>query len=178
MMAELDQSTGESLMRWTVRLAVACVYLRFWIRLRTGGEKPGTPLGIEICLWTIGWLLYACHVGLAFQFVHDWSHEAAWQHTAKETVRVTGVFRGEGIWANYVFTLIWALDVSRLAIAYFQRRPTSPRLDRASYIVFVFMLFNATVIFGPAHYRWLAIPALIALLMAWRMGLTSQSRVD
>jgi hypothetical protein len=168
MLGAIDLSTGESLMRWSVRIAVACVYLRFWIRLRTGATSSGTPSGIEFWLWTIGLLMYLCHVALAFQFVHRWNHNEAWQYTAEETAELTGVFRGDGIWANYAFTLIWTLDAGRLALAYCRRRPTSRRLDRMSFIVFLFMIFNATVVFGPALYRWLAIPAFLALLIAWR----------
>lgn len=170
MLGAIDQSTGESLMRWTVRFAVACVYARFLIRLRSGVAESSRPQGIEIWLWTIGWVMYLSHVALAFQFVHHWSHNEAWQHTAEETAKLTGVFRGDGIWANYAFTLIWSLDVGRLAMAYFHRRPTLPRLDRATLIAFLFMFFNATVVFGPAHYRWLAIPAFFALFIAWRTG--------
>ncbi len=169
MLSAIDQSTGESLMRWTVRFAVVCVYSRFLIRLRTGNAN-GTPSGAECWLWTIGLAMYLCHVALAFQFIHHWSHDHAWQHTAEETARLTGVLAGGGIWANYAFTLIWGLDAGRLARAHFQRRPTSRRLDRISFIAFLFMIFNATVVFGPAHYRWLAIPAFLALLIAWRVG--------
>lgn len=170
MLSIIDQLAGESLMRWSVRIAVACVYFRFLVRLRSGAAGSGAPRGIELWLWAIGLLLYLCHVALAFQFVHHWSHNEAWQHTAAETAELTGVFRGDGIWANYAFSLIWVLDAGRLALAYFRRRSTSRRLDRISFVLFLFMVFNATVVFGPALYRWLAIPAFLALLIAWRVG--------
>jgi hypothetical protein len=166
----VDQITGESLMRWTIRLAIACVFLRFTLRLQAGDRSKLAPPAIECWLWGIGCLAYGCHVILAFQYIHDWSHDHSWQHTADETARLTGIQRGEGIWANYLFTAIWMLDTGRLLRARWRRRPTSQKLDAASCCVFVFMFFNATVVFGPSHYRLLAIPALLVMFLAWRRG--------
>lgn len=164
----IDQSTGQSLMRWTIRLAVACMVLRFAARWSRTNRRIPSPS--ECLLWASGFLFYVCHVLSAFHFVHDWSHARAWQHTAEETSRLTGFHRGEGIWINYGFTIVWALDAVRLLAAQRMQRPTSRLLDVSSFLIFGFIAVNATVVFGPAHYRWLAIPLFFVLCFCWRRG--------
>ncbi len=168
-MFPLEESTGESLMRWTVRVAVVMVLIRAAYRLR---NRPALsiPTRIECWLWGCGLLAYLAHVALAFHYVHGWSHHDAWQHTADETARVTSIRRGDGLWVNYLFTAIWLGDLGRLAWAHFRRRPTSRRFDLAIFFLFTFMIFNATVVFGSAFYRILAIPAAALLGWSWWAG--------
>ena len=165
----MDPSTGQSLMRWTVRLAVALIVGRAMLRLWAGDRRP-VPSSAECVLWTLGCIAYACHVALAFEFVHDWSHDQAWRHTAAETARMTGVQRGEGLWVNYLFTILWTVDVVRLCRARRRHHRTSNRVDAMMALFFAFMVFNSTVVFGPSHYRWLAMPVCVVLLVAWRRG--------
>ena len=157
-------------MRWTVRLAVASVFLRAILRLRYRARDSISLSTAECCLWGVGCLAYLSHVVLAFHFVHRWSHDDAWRHTANETARLIGIQRGDGLWANYAFTVIWILDLVRLIVARISGRPTSSKTDMAIFFAFAFMVFNATVVFGPAFYRWLAIPAFLWMLLAWRRG--------
>lgn len=174
----IDQQAGESAMRWAVRLAVVFCLLRAWLVLRNP-DRSRIPTKWECWLWTIGWTSYAAHVILAFQFVHDWSHADAWQHTAIETERMTRIRRGEGLWVNYLFTAMWLADVVRIWTACRRRVATNRTLDVVNYFFFAFIVFNATVVFGPAIYRWLAIPVAVWLSRTWYQArLTPLSNVD
>jgi hypothetical protein len=173
----IDQTTGESLMRWTVRLAVAGYLFRIWLLLRRP-SRSRVPAPAECWAWTVGWLSYAAHVLLAFHFIHDWSHLDAVEHTARETERMTGIRRGEGIWVNYAFTVIWLADVVRLWLAHLRGRSTWRRLDIVLQAFFAFIFLNATVVFGSNAYRWLAIPVAIAFSWAWLRSRGSTAEMD
>ncbi|NND98386.1 MAG: hypothetical protein HKN47_13780 [Pirellulaceae bacterium] len=163
----IDPTTGQTLLVWTVRFAVACYIARLLVaRCRVVGQVPKQS---ELVWWAIGCLAYLAHVVLAFTFTHDWSHRHAWEHTAIETERLTGIRRGEGLWVNYVFTLTWCFDVIRLAFARSQMRATKRGVDFTVHAFFAFIIFNATVVFGPALYRILAIPIFFALILSGRM---------
>lgn len=170
LIASIDQQTGEALMRWTVRFSVLFYLLRLWTLLKT---RPKIPTTAECWIWTAGWLGYAAHVVLAFHFVHQWSHADAWQHTASETDRMFGVHRGEGLWVNFAFSAWWLSDVVRIWSANRRQRRTDVGLDYFTQAFFAFIVFNATVVFGPAVYRWMSIPVLLALGWAWLQGRNS-----
>src|SRR5262245_28611955 len=99
---------GELLTRWTIRLALACyvAYLAGWLTTRSA-KWPR----ISRWIWTIGCVLFVGHVVCAFQFFHHWSHTAAWRATADETERLMGIAFGDGIFASYLFLVVWVLDV-------------------------------------------------------------------
>jgi hypothetical protein len=159
------QELGESLMLWAIRVAVACMYFRWLAGI---GRITTVPSRLECWLWTLGCLAYLIHVASAFQFVHHWSHTAAWQHTADETRRISGIARGDGLWVNYLFTAIWLIDCWRLIRANRQQRPTSRRLDVWVFWLFLFMVFNATVVFGPSHYLPIALVSGLVALARWQ----------
>lgn len=159
----LSDEDGRWWMIWTVRVAVAFYLARLLLFLRQ--SPPRRPGFAESLFWSVGCLFYFAHVALAFQFEHAWSHGAALDHTAQETERVTGIARGEGIWVNYLFTIVWAGDAARLWIARRRGRHTDMRLDLAIQSIFGFIVFNATVVFGPPVYRYLAVP--VGLLLCW-----------
>jgi hypothetical protein len=62
---------------WTARIAVIC-YLTSLL-CQSVGRKPM----LARALWVIGFVIFAVHLFAAFQFVHHWSHTAAWNHTAE-----------------------------------------------------------------------------------------------
>src|SRR5437773_11343468 len=61
--------------------------------------------------WTCGFILYLALVAAAFHFRHHWSHEAAYEETARQTAEMFGVPSGAGLYCNYAFTAVWASDV-------------------------------------------------------------------
>ncbi len=92
--------------------------------------------------WTVAWLIFAVHVGLAFHLVHHWSHAAAWEATAQQS----GV--GEGLYFNYATLLIWGADVVRCWLA----PQTALRwYVRLFHLLLCFMWLNATVFFATGN---------------------------
>lgn len=139
---------GPTLVRWTVRLAVAC----YAVRVLADAADVGS-LRLRRSLWTIGLVFYLAHVAAAFHVVHHWSHAAAWEETARQTAAVTGWNSGVGLWVNYAFTLLWFIDV----VAWWMVGPDHPRRFRRVFAgiqtVFAFIIFNATAVFGPVFWR-------------------------
>jgi len=119
--------------------------------------------------WTASWLLCVVHVLCAFHFEHHWSHTAGLKHTAEMTHRVVGIMWGGGLYINYVFLTWWGIDVARLWTK------NSGGVPFSMHLIAAFMMFNATVVFGP---RWWWLPTItlaIAIAMKWRKN---HSNVD
>ncbi|MAI30283.1 MAG: hypothetical protein CMM07_01275 [Rhodopirellula sp.] len=169
----MNESTPvEFLIQWSVRASVMFVYVRLLYRLWRG--TPATPYqrSVEYHLWFTGFLLLVLHVLLSFHFVHHWMHSDAWNRTATETENLIGVRSGNGVWANYLMLVFWGMDLFRLNKARKRGRITNLSADRVVAFFFGFMFINATVVFGPSGYRYLAFPALILLLSVWRLNRT------
>ena len=153
---------GELLTRWTVRIAMACYLGR--VTLDIAGQRSETAAKWKRGLWTVGCVWFLIHVACAFEFYHDWSHAAAYEHTANQTAAVTGWHWGGGLWINYAFSFVWILDCS----AWWRTDPTTYPKRRWLYILtqstFAFLVFNATVVFGPRG--WIAIAVGIGILWA------------
>ncbi len=94
-------------------------------------------------MWTLGWAMLCVHLVLAFGLAHGWSHAAAVEH-----VRTVGG-SGAGIVVNYLFAVVWGADV-----VWWWANPIGhanrPRwVARAIHGFLVFVVVNATVVFGP-----------------------------
>ena len=158
----MSPELGEALTQWTIRLAIACYLARVLIDVaRLSAERwQGTARR----LWTAGAGLYVLHVAAAFHFVHGWSHADAFRFTADQTQAVTGLDWGGGLYVNYAFTAVWLADV----LAWWRIGTDYPRrwrrVYRAIQALFAFMVINATVVFGPPFWKWVAAAA--ALLLA------------
>ena len=155
----------ETVIVWTARCAVLCMLARLVITMRSGG---GIPLRSECLVWTTGWLVFLLHVWAAFQFRHDWSHADALRHTAKQTASVIGWNWGGGLYFNYVFTVLWGVDVAADWRAYGFRRVRCSVWQIALRWFLAFMAVNATLVFG--HPGWWVIAVLLALLLLIRRG--------
>jgi hypothetical protein len=107
--------------------------------------------------WTLGWLTFLIHVGLAFHHAFGWSHEAALAHTR------TRSGMAEGIYVSYAFTLAWGVDVAWwwLAPITFARR--SPWWDRILHGFLAFIIFNGTVVYETGVIRWVGAAAFALL---------------
>ena len=166
--ASMPLGTDELLMRWSVRLAVGCYLVRMLIDLGFGAERR--PKRLARAFWTIGCLLYLIHVFCAFHFIHEWSHFHAYEHTAEVTREVVGWDWGGGLYFNYLLTAVWFADT-----AAWWRRPAFHERNPICYWgmhgCFAVIVFNATVVFGPVHWRWIGVAVAIALipLASWRL---------
>jgi hypothetical protein len=119
--------------------------------------------------WTAGCLMLFVHVACAFQFVHHWSHRAAYEATAQQTEALTGFASGSGVYVNYAVLVVWLSDVCwwwRSPASYESRTLGSQWLLQG-FLAFVW--FNATVVFGHGTVQWLGSAAWILLIiLCWR----------
>lgn len=144
-------SVGDRLIALTAQFAVACYAIALLLAARQ--RAVPTPSLAEASFWTAGLLGLTAHVACAFHFLHHWSHAAALKHTAQRTAEVTGWDWPGGLYINYVFLLFWAVDVVRVWREALGRRPVASVWRRGIvHGVFLFMMFNATVVFGPWHW--------------------------
>ena len=68
------------------------------------------------------------------------------------TERVVGIYWSGGLYINYVFLAVWGAD----AVTQFRRHTSS----KVMHYVAAFMMFNATVVFGPV---WWIVPTIILI---------------
>jgi hypothetical protein len=157
---------GEALIVWSARIMV----LFYGLRLAADFLVPDPRWRDRLArlAWTAGCAIYLAHFCLAFQFLHGWSHAAALAHTARRTFEVTGINWGGGIYINYAFTVLWVSDVVWWWIRAARHQPTPAVAYWTVHAVFVFMFFNATVVFGPPFWKWIVLAA-AGLLVAIRL---------
>ncbi len=122
--------------------------------------------------YTVGYLTLLAHIALAFHLVHDWSHAAAYEATARQSAAAGAPGWGSGIYAIYGTVGIWGIDliVWWRYSDWYHRRPRWIGAIVHGWIGFI--TFNAAVIFatGPARYLGIAICILLASLplRVWR----------
>jgi hypothetical protein len=111
--------------------------------------------------WTLGSLMYLCHVGLAFHYAHHWSHAKAFAHVEE------AAGYGEGIYVSYFFTLVWAADALWWCCwpRSYSLRPAW--LGWSVHGFMVFIIFNATVVFESGFIRWAGLALLVAIAAFW-----------
>ncbi len=167
---------ADATVRWTVRLSVLCYVARLAVDLVSGRSTIRVRAArLARSLWIIGAVLFTLHVVAAFGLVHDWSHARAWVATAEQTEDAIGVRSGAGLYANYLFGLVWIVD----AVVWRRSDPLwayrSPIRYWTIQSFFAFMVFNATVVFGPPWWRpvfvLVAIGSLLILPLRFRFRL-------
>jgi hypothetical protein len=154
---------GNLLVRGTAQIAVGCYLAR--VLLDAGGWGSDGWNKRKRLLWTAGAFALMLHIAGAFHFVHDWSHADAVRQTAKQTEQLTGWAWGGGVSINYAFAGFWLWDVIawwRTGLDYPNRQPWRYWITQA---VFAFLIFNATVVFGPRY--WLFVGAVFAVICVW-----------
>jgi len=140
---------GETIVRASIWVALVCY--------------PAGPLGIATkkeggqraarLVWTLGAAFFAVHVVSSFQVFYRWSHAVALDETARQVAELTGRGFGAGLYLNYVFTAIWVVDAAwwwRDAAGYRKRSRIGLLLVHG---FFLFMIFNATVVFEDGAVR-------------------------
>ena len=153
----------EIIVRWSVRLSVFC-YLIFCLSKSPADLTDESSQSKRILwIWTLGLIFFLIHFVASMGFAHQWSHQTAYESTADQTQAVTGWHWGGGIYFNYLFTLVWFFDVAM----WWKQGPDW--LNNRAYQIclhsfFAFIVFNATVVFGPRFWWLVALvffPALI-----------------
>lgn len=141
---------GDRVIAITAQVSVACYLITLLIAARREGERPSTS---EALTWTLGFVALTSHVVAAFHYLHRWDHAAALKHTAQRTAEVTGWQWSGGLYINYLFLAFWLVDAIRIWLEALQlRAPAGTTWRRVVQGVFAFMMFNATVVFGPVHW--------------------------
>ena len=164
---------GHEVILWTVRISVAFYAAALWILCRPGGLPEASTdryRAIFRWCWGLSWFWCVIHVIAAFHFQHRWSFSAGLKHTAEMTDRVVGVHWDGGMYINFVFLTAWAFDAFQIATG---RRSTSQLMQWAA----AFMMFNATVVFGPPWW-WIPVILLIGALAVRRIGAASRRKND
>ncbi|MBI1345074.1 hypothetical protein GC163_02165 [bacterium] len=157
---------GIAVTAWTARIAVGCYLARFLIDMARPRDVVWQARGRRI--WTIGWIVFCLHVLAAYHFYHHWSRAAAWEHTREQTLLKTGWDSGVGLFVNDLFLLVWLVD-----LVLWWRDINRPQ-QRGWYVptqsFLLFIVINATVVFGPPGWIPVAIGVMIAagVLKFWR----------
>jgi hypothetical protein len=164
----LCEPMEELLTRWTAIVGLTLSVLS--LALRVIAARHRSRVGAARLFWTAGCVALWLHTACAFQFVHHWSHRAAYESTARQTAELTGLDWAGGLWANYVFLAVWTFDA-----CWWWTRPlsylTRPRSIECLVQAFLgFIAFNATVVFGTGAARCIGVVGCVALaIVAARM---------
>ena len=100
------------------------------------------------------------HIVGSYGVVHDWSHAAAIEATRQESLAVTGIAAGWGIYANFLFAGTWLVYSLWMLVANGRKR-----IDRLILRFTGAIIFFATVVFESGVVRWLALLAFAGLLI-------------
>ena len=158
-------SRGELFTRLTIWIALGGYALGATGILVSGKSQKWQSLARWA--WTLGCLSLLAHAVCAFHFYHAWSQAAAYRETARQTAAVVGFNWGGGLFINYGFIAAWVMDVTwwwQGLDTYWQR----PRLLVIAWQgFFIFMVFNATVIFKTGPLRWIGLGLCLGLAILW-----------
>jgi hypothetical protein len=149
--AFLAANPGDALVRNSIRLSLIwyAVALARMVRLSAGDWTSLTMAGrLARWCWTWGWLVFVIHVGLAFHFLHHWSHAEAFDHVRKES----GF--GPGIFVSYLFSAAWTADVALWWLVPERYSARSKWIDRLLHGFMLFIVFNGTVVYETGPIRW------------------------
>ena len=152
---------GVDLSLLTVRLSLIAYACAEWLRFRRPDYWRAARVG-----WTSAAVLCVVHSAIAFAVYHGWSQRAAYDHTAAQTARVTGLAWGGGLYANYVFLALWMADAAWwwASPRSYAVRPRALTLSMSGLALFMF--FNATVVFGGGVDRVLGVVATAVVVIA------------
>jgi hypothetical protein len=160
----LADGVGEMLTRNTVRLSLAWYAIALCLMMRlNGADWSAATISGRLARWCWTWALviFLVHVAMAFHFYHNWSHVDAFARTRQ----VSGL--GEGLYANYLFALLWTGDVVFWWIGPMHYAARWPWFDRILHGFMLFMVFNSTVVFAAGPIRWAGVLFFISLGIAW-----------
>jgi len=155
---------GDFATRATIWLAIAGYGTSLiWIR-----QRQPDSVSVARYVWSLGCLFFAAHVLLAFGFFYAWSHAVGLAETARQTAELTGIARGEGLYLNYSFGIVWIMDCVWWWTAgdtKYQRRPVWVSVSVHGYMAF--MIFNGAVVFGSGPVRWFGLLLTAAIGISW-----------
>lgn len=159
----MDPAIADLATRTTIWFALACF---FAAEIAAPWRADRSDLLVR-WLWTVACAALLAHVACAFAFYHQWSHVAAYRHTAEETAAVVGWNWGGGLYFNYLMCALWLGDVAWWWSNPGGHRNRSKWLHHALHGFFWFMIFNATVVYGTGPVRWWGLSGCVAGLVGF-----------
>jgi hypothetical protein len=158
---------GELLTRWTIRLALSCYVFCLAaaiVRPSTGSSRMNDAVRI---VWTLGCGLFIAHVVAAFGYYHHFSHLAAYDDTAQQTLEQLGFAFGGGIYFSYLFLALWVADVAWRWLSPCSRPAW---LDWPLHAYMFFIAFNGAIVFegGVSRIAGIIACVLLAAVAVWR----------
>lgn len=167
-------SFGDRMIAHTAQWMVACYAISLLLAVR---QRPSEKSSRAIAVfWTAGVVGLMIHMVCAFHFQFHWSHAAALKHTALRTYEVTKWSWPGGLYINYVFLLFWIWEAIRIWRESLGMSPVaSQSWHRFVNGVFLFMMFNATVVFGPWHWTVATVMFALVWLYLWKFTPTDSA---
>ena len=159
---------GFWLIRLTIWLAVAAWLFR--VLVEASGRSLAARDRVIRWSWLIGALACVTHVVVARGFGHCWSLENAMRYTAMETRRVFDVELPWSDYVNFAFVAFWLFDAAREFRSWEVRS-----LGTLRHGIWLVMMLNGTVVFGPRYWTWIAVPCVVAFVI---VTLRSRSRAE
>lgn len=159
---------GEGLTRWTIRIALALLFVCCAGRQLAGDNRRWQTL--ERWLWPLGCGFFLAHIVAAIHYFHHDSQAEAYADIARQTKETLGAAVGAGLYVNYLMAIVWMADVAWLTIAPQSYRRRSGWIEATVLGFFLFIAFNGLVIFKSGWLRWTGIAATVAVAAAagWR----------
>lgn len=125
-------------------------------------------------LWAAGALLAIVHATAAFVSFYGGSHETARVETMRQTAALTGFAFSGGIYINYLFLVVWAVDAvwwSATPQSYL-RRPSALSFAIRGFIFFI--IVNGAVIFADGWARVVGVASVMLVLVSWFLRRSSR----
>ncbi len=137
-----------------------------WTVVRMVWEK-GNGSSLPRFLWSLGCFFMIVHLLAAFDVFYEWSHAKALEQTRLRSEALTGVEAGWGLYVNYLFVLLWAVDLAWWWIVGDARYRNRPKWILVSlHGFFLFMVFNSAFYFVQQWQRWLGLAVFLVSLVA------------
>jgi hypothetical protein len=166
--------TGEFLTRSTIWITIVAYTAGSVMFALRRGSRSDSAVRLA---WTIACVSLAAHFIAAFQFYHGWSHYAAYRDTARQTQEMIGVSWGGGLFINYGLLALWITDVGAWwfrGLDSYRRR--SRTLIIAWHAFLIFIILNATVVFGHGAARGIGVVVCLILAGAWLRFVVSKEK--
>lgn len=167
----MSLDTADLIVRWTARAFVACYLIRIGLDAR--GLRDRSSQRVARWIWSLGCIICWTHFAVAFQLAHHGSIREAYQHVLEITARSAGFVTGVGLYVNLGFGILWVADV-----AFWWRNigwSERPVPYWAVQVIFAFLIFQATVVFGPSFWTLVA-PVTASTLIGLRVGLVTRGQ--
>ena len=173
---------GRELILWSVRLGLACYAVSCYRYLQRDSADPGryetsSAMRNDRLWWSVTGLILWIHFAAAFHFHHHWSHQHAFTHTAQRTGDMLGWEFGYGVYFNYLFLLLWAVDVCWWWFSpagYLHRRRW---ISVSIQVFFLFVVINGAIVFVRGPTRWVSILVLLLLCILSSRRLLGKTEV-